>query len=368
MAQDKPPLSDLSFFRFPEVTGEVVRNILLFALALVLTVLLTVLVQRRVQHWLRMRSRREQFDRFSSEHRMEPAARAVLKRLMRYSGVADEFAFIHDTQAFELAVERLAAEADDAELAALGRLRRTMHLNVMNPELALVSTRQLLQDLPVRIVANIGEEKLDLYCALLRVDERHLLIDLPHEQEIFRLLAEHPHVFLLFWREREGEALFRITLEPIEQGRFPAFRARHAVRDPETEHRNAFRLSVDLPASYQFLERSELGRLRGRAAEHRTRQGEARVIDLSYGGASLIVREPLEERGLAQLAFELHGFPVRLMLEVLSGSPMADGQHLVRGQFRGLGEEARVRLNNVLYREQIKRLRDKQLLHIRPGG
>jgi hypothetical protein len=368
MAQDKPPLSDLSFFRFPELTGEVVRNIVLLILLLILTVLVTVALQGRVQRWLQHRSRRSRFAKAARGEHEDPQVRAVLRRLMRGAPVRDEFAFLHDAEAFETAAERLAAEGDDPELAALARLRRTHHLNVMNPELALVSTRQLLQDLPVRLLADIGPEKLDLYCALLRVDERWLLLDLPHEEEIFQLLRQHPQVLLLYWREREGEAVFRLVLEPMEEGPLVLFRARHALRDLDAAHRSAFRLSVDLPAEYQFLERSELSRLRKGGGERHARQGQARVIDLSYGGASVRVEEPLGERGLAQLAFELHGKPMRLMLEVLSSSPLPEGGHLVRGQFRGLGEEARVRLNNVLYREQIKRLRDKELLRIRPGA
>ena len=76
MAQDQWPLSDPSVFRLPEVTAEGVRNRLWYVLALALTVLLTVLAQTRVRHRLRMRSRRVWFDRFSSEHRMEPGVRA----------------------------------------------------------------------------------------------------------------------------------------------------------------------------------------------------------------------------------------------------------------------------------------------------
>ncbi|HKI97292.1 MAG TPA: PilZ domain-containing protein [bacterium] len=367
-ADDKSPLSDLSFFRFPGLTAEVVRNIALLLLALALTVLVTVVLHRRVQHWMRNRRRRSQLDRFSSEHHMTPAVRAVLRKLMRYANATDEYAFIQDAEAFERAAERLVEEGDDATFGNLGRLRQALHLNVMNPEIALVSTRQLLADLPVRLIANIGEEKLDLYCALLDVNEDYLLIDLAPDEEIRSLLERNPRVFLLYWRERGGEAVFRLDLEPVGGGAFPALRARHAFRDSAAEHRNAFRLSVDLPCTYQFLERSELGRRLGRGGGMPSHKGDGRLLDLSYGGASLMVPEPLAERGLAQLSFEVHGQPMRLMLEVLSRAPMVDGHYLVRGQFRGLGEEARVRLNNLLNREQVKRVRDRELLRIRPGA
>ena len=369
MEGDKWPLSDLSFFRVPDLTPDVVRNIALLLLLLALTVLATVLLQRWVQGWYRRRHRRTRFARAAGEPHMAPHVRAVLERLMRHAGAKDEFAFVHDALAFESAVADLAEQADDATLGALATLRRTLHLNAMNAEVQLVSTRQLLADLPVRVVANIGPERLDLYCTLLTVDERHLLIDLPPHAEIHRLLEAHPHVYLLYWREPGGEAVFRLVLEPIPDGNLPVFRAPHAFRAPDAEHRSAFRLSLDEPASYQFLERHELGRRVGRGGEAPpVRQGEGRVLDVSYGGASVVVDAPLDERGLAQLQFRLHGQPVRLMLEVLSREALTDGRWLVRGQFRGLGAEARVRLNNVLYREQIKRLREKDVLHIRAGG
>ena len=98
------------------------------------------------------------------------------------------------------------------------------------------------------------------------------------------------------------------------------------------------------------------------------RQGEGRLVDISYGGASLVVEEPLGERGFLQLRFQLHKHPMRMMLEALSCTPMAEGRFLLRGQFRGPGEEARIRLNNTLTREQIKRLREKELLRYTPGG
>ncbi len=236
----------------------------------------------------------------------------------------------------------------------------------MNPELGLVSTRQLLQDLPVRIEAMIGGEKLDLYCTLLAVDERYLLLDLPQDAEVRRLLRTHRDVLLLVWRENGGEAVFRITLEPLEDGDVVAFRARHAFRDTTAQQRTAFRLAVDLPATYQFVQRGELARRLGRAGEPRhLSRGDARITDLSFGGASLIVSEPLEERGLAQLHFDLQGKPVRLMLEVLSTTALTGGGWLVRGQFRGLGEDARVRLHAVLTREQLRRLRERESVRVR---
>lgn len=369
MAADKAPLSDLSFFRFPEVTGEVVRNIALLVLVLVLTVLLTVWAQNRIRLWSSSRSRRNRFHRQSDDERMAPAQRALLMRMMEQSGARDEYAFVHDATAFELAADRVVGEGDETRIAELGRLRQALHLNVMNPDRQLVCTRQLLPDLPVRLVAHIGDDRLDVYCALLHVDERALVIDPPQDEEILGLLQAHPRVFLLYWRETDGESMFRVTLEPMADGQMTAFRCLHAFRDAETETRSAFRLSTDLPVSYRYLERAELSRLRGlRSGAGQRAEGEGRLVDLSYGGASLSVAEPLEERGLAQLQFELHGKPVRLMLEVLSRTPLAEGGYLLRGQFRGLGAEARVRLHNVLYREQIKRLRERHVMHVRHGA
>jgi PilZ domain len=366
------PLPDLSLFHAAGLAAGRAPPALLALLAALaaalLALALALLLRRRLGHWLRMRLGRGGFERVAAEASLAPPQRALLRRLMRLAASADAGAFLRDARAFERAAERVAAEGDEATLAALGGLRRALQLDVMNPVLELICTRQLLADLPVRLLATLGEERLDLYCTLLEVNEGYLLLDLPQEPDLLALLERHPHAFLIYWREREGEAAFRITLEPVGPGSFPALRARHAFRDPGAEHRNAFRLSVDLPVTYQFLDRGELGRRVGRSGPAPAQEGQGRLADLSYGGASLVVPEPLAERGLAQLGFTLRGEPLRLVLEVLSRAPTGDGRHQVRGQFRGLGAEARVRLRTLLNREQIERLRDRERLRIRTGA
>jgi hypothetical protein len=369
MARDTHPLSDLSFFRFPELTGEVVRDIALLLVLLALTVLVTVALQNRVQRWLNRRAGRSHLGRFFQEHRLDARARALFQRLMALAGARDEFAFVLDAEAYEHAAAQMAERGDEAELAELALLRRALHLNVMNAERPLVSTRQLLAELPVRLVAHIGPELLDLYCALLSVDERHLLIALPEQDEVSRLLAAHPDVFLIYWREREGEAVFRIRLEPYAGEGTPLFGAAHAFRDPGAQQRDDFRLTLDVPATCQLVARPGAGRRApGAAAPPPAGPGEGRLLDLSYGGASLRVGEAPEPHALLQLGFDLHGRPLRLLLEVLSVTPEPEGRHLLRGRFRGLGEEARARLHASLYREQLRRLRDKALLHVRQDG
>ena len=363
------PLSDLSFFRFPDLTSDVVRNILLLVILLGLTVFFTILIQRKVANLSQKRSRRRTFDHFASDHRMDKPLREYLSRMVERSGKKDEFELINDSLAYESGVAELVETADEEELIQLGNLRRTLHLNVMNPEVDLVCTRQLLQDLPVRLLSTHEDGKLDLYCGLLAVSEDSLLIDLPFEEGIFTLLKKNPGVFLLFWREGEGETVFRVKLDVDEEGAFPVISARHVFVDEELANRASFRLSVDQPVTYRFMKRKDLLRRVGKPRRiESARELEGRLVDLGYGGASLLTYQPLDEHGFAQIGVKLQGQIMRLMLEVLSHSPQGTGQFLVHGQFRGMDEDTRVRLNRILSREQIKRLRGKEQLHFKPGA
>lgn len=366
---EKHPLSDLSFFRFPELTPEVVRNIVLLFLLLILTVAVTVWVQHRITEWVRTRSRRRTFERVSSELHMPAPAREVLVRLNELAGAKNEFDLVKNAQAFEEAVERLISETGgEAVESPLGHLRRALHLNVMNPDLELVCTRQLLQDLPVRLIVNIGEERLDLYCSLMKVTEETLLFDMPQAEDVLTLLRNNPDALLIFWREKEGETVFRIRLEPIEGQAIPLFRADHAFRDRDMAQRADFRLTTDLPLHFQFIASHDaLARKRKQPAPAPL-TGEGRLVDLSYGGASLVAPQPLAVGGFAQLNFKLHGHPLRMMLEVLSERPTGGGDYLVHGRFPVHADETGNLLRKMLVREQIKRLRDKDLLHFRPGA
>ena len=53
----KSPLDDLSFFKFPEVTPEVVRNIVLLFVVIALAVVATLFAQRFI-YWRQQRSAR----------------------------------------------------------------------------------------------------------------------------------------------------------------------------------------------------------------------------------------------------------------------------------------------------------------------
>ena len=366
---EKHPLSDLRFFRFPEITADVVVNIVLLVVLLIVTVAVTVIAQRRLSDWSRIRHRRQAFDRFSSTHHMPPPVRDVLERLGDMAGVKDGFELVRDAEAFESAVERLLAGASEAVEQAMAALRRSLHLNVMNPDLELVSTRQLLQDLPVRLLIAIEEERLDLYCSLFKVTEAELLFDLPPQEEIQQLLRSHPGALLFFWRETEGETLFPITLEPIEVEGFSLFRANHAFRDPEMAQRATFRLTLNRPMQYKYMEhRGIRGARSGKKDPTLVQEGEGRVVDLSYGGASLLVSQPLPPGGFAQLTFDLYGQSMRMMLEVLSQFPLSGGQYRVRGRFPVHPDEDGDRLHKTLVREQLKRLRESKLLHFKPDA
>ncbi len=372
---EKHPLSDLSFFRFPALTSDVVWNIVFFFGLLGLTVVVTVIVHRRLANWTRVRTRRQALHRFSSEHRMPEAMREVLEQLIEMADVATEFELMGNARVYEETVARLLArrpEAAEFHGRQLEKIRRALHLNVMNPELELVSTRQLLQDLPVRILIGPGGERLDLYCSVFKINEEVLIFDLPRRKEVLRLVRANPEALLVFWRPEDGETVFRIFLEPIEGEGLTLFRAAHVFREDELAQRAAFRLTTDIPLRYGYLEAravlSRQGFRDGKKGARETRTGEGRLVDLGYGGASLELPQQLHPGGFAQLNFELNGRPMEVLFEVLAVMPREEGRFLIRGRFPAHTDEGDQTLRKFLLREQTKRLRENEMLHIRTGS
>lgn len=360
--EDKPsPLSDLSFFRFPENTTETIASIIALFVLLGLTVLATVLIHRIIRDRHDVQYRRKDFDRVSSQGGMADNLKATLDDLVRLSPLRDGFDLVRDAMAYELAVARKVREDPQADLDALARLRRTHRLNVMNSNLTLVSTRQLLRDLPVRLIAKRGEECLDLYCALMDVNEGYLLIDVPPDKDIRATIQESEETQLIFWRDDLGETVFPIQLDVMPSGDVAFYRSSHVFRDEAAAARADFRLSVNFPLQYRYVERDKLGQAKAkRGAELGMLSGEGHLIDLSYGGAAFATADPLSQGGLAQLKFSIHDKGVHLMLEVLSHARLPDGRWRHHGQFRGMSAEVRTMVNHYISREQVVRLREKE--------
>ncbi len=369
---EKHPLSDLSFFRFPALTSDVVWNIALLFGLLGLTVVVTVMVQRRLAAWSRTRTRRVALHRFSSERSMPEAMRQVLERLMAMADVDTEFELVRQARVYEEAVARLLARnPQETEFLAgqLGKIRRILHLNVMNPDLELVSTRQLLQDLPVRILTGPGLERLDLYCPVFKMTEEVLIFDLPRRKEVVRAVRANPEALLVYWRPEDGETVFRISLEPVEGEGLTLFRAAHAFREDSLAQRTAFRLTTDIPLHFAYLAaRAVLSRRGGKKAAGETQAGEGLLVDLGYGGASLELPQMLKPGGFAQLNFQLGGRPMEVLFEVLSVMPRAGKDFLIRGRFPAHTDEGAETLRKYLAREQTKRLRENEMLRVRTGG
>ena len=366
---EKSPLSDLSFFKFPELTTDIVQNIVLVLLLMALTAVITVVLQR----WMYNRHHRTEHIKkaYSRANAMHESDQATLRTLLGHSPFHKIPDLLADSRAYESAVEVMVQGASAEGLASLAQLRRDLRRHVMNPQEELVSTRQLLAELPLRLVTSVGTERLDLYCDLLEVDESRLVFDLFHNEEVFQVLRAHPEVHLIYWREGGEEVVFRVRLEQIEgAGGVPMFRAGHAMRDSVSGQRDEFRLSVDLPATIHYVPRDALAK-GGGAKAAKPREAEGRLLDISFGGASFVSERPMPPGGFAQLQFELHGHKLRTMVEVLSTLGMGEGNYggyLVRGRLRGLAGDARQRLNDYLTREQVRRLREKEAFHFKSSG
>ena len=367
---EKSPLDDLSFFKFPDLTSDVVQNIAVLFVAIALSVVLTLVAQRLLNRFQSGSQFRRLLQKTARGSGLPSGQKAMLERLLSISSVDSSEKLLADAEAYEDAVRRAADNAPSEQLADLGGLRRVFHLNVMNPALEFVSTRQLLPDLPLRLVATVSGEKLDLYCSLLDIDEQFLYFDFQYDEEIYLLLEQAAQAILIYWREGEGETVFQLLPERVTAEESAAiFRAPHAFRDADIAQRVDFRLSVDLPLRYVYYQREALRKVRlKQPAGAGKQEGEGRLVDLSFGGAAFLAASSLAANGFAQLSFTIQKRPVQLMLEVLSSLSYADGTALVRGRLRGSREEGRAVLNRYLARQQITRLREKGIFRFKAGG
>jgi c-di-GMP-binding flagellar brake protein YcgR len=358
---------DLSFLRFPQGSPEAAAQVVGVIVVVLFTVTITLSAQRWYQRWTDRRPKK------GAEHvkagpKLNPRQQAALDLLRFYTDPLKLKHLLDDARVFESSVENALPTASEEDLADITALRRHLRMTVMNPDLQIVSTRQLLEDLPVRIIAAAGEDRLDLYCTVLQINEHFLLIDLPYQEEIYRLLMEHPAVHLVYWREESGEAMFDVTLEPIQQGTLSAFRVHHAVLAEDAAHRADFRLTVDLPVHYACVPREQLVRRKETGVQFTAIQGEGRLIDLSDGGGALVAPDALPVQGIAQLTFTLEDKPLRMMLELLTVTPGEGGHHVARGRFRGANPDSRSRLQAYLSREQFNRLRNKESILTKVAG
>ena len=293
-------------FRFPELNTDALANFGWLLLLLAATALATVIIHRMLERRHARRARRHALERLSTELQFPHHLQQLLALLVRISGHKEGSDLLRDAWTFEHAVQRLYDEDTYADQEAVQELRRHFHLNVSNPHLDTESTRQLLADQAIRLIASVEGETLDLYCTLVDVNESFLLIHLPEEPEIHALLEANPSVRLVVWREHEGETVFRTPLEFVPSEGMMLVHAKHAFRSKEQMKRSDFRLAVDFPVTYRYVERGQLNKLS--AAERQEldmRHGEGRMVDMSYGGAAFAADQQLSPGGFAQLKFSL---------------------------------------------------------------
>lgn len=351
----KSPLEDLSFFKFPDLTPGGIATIFLLLVLLVLVVMVTVMVQR----WIYARANPLQSQNMDGRTRegLPQNLTDLLNQIAKEAGLKNSGELVLNARAYETVVDRLVPVAGKETRENLERLRKRFHLNVMNQNLELVSTRQLLPDLPLRLQAHGGGEMLDLYCALLARDEAFMYFEVPYDKDIANTLLNCKKAWLVFWQEEAGETLFPVKLEPgfSEEGNL--IRSPHALAEKDLALRQEFRLSLESPVHYTYMAREKLKEVPDSAS---LRKGEGQMVDISYGGAAFLSDHYLPPGGFAQLILTLGKEPVRLMVEVISCSPPGEFPALVRGQVRGLGAEFRSAFTGYISREQIRRLREKK--------
>jgi hypothetical protein len=361
-------MKDLSFLRLPEGSSDSVAQFVLAMLLIAATILVTLMVQRRVQGWLDERRRERSTRKMPAGLKLDEATLGTVDLLRYFTDPEKEGELLKSSRFFEQAVDKLTPTATDEDLAGVTRLRERLKMTAANPEADLVSTRQLLGDQAVRLMATVGKERLELHTALLEVNERFLLIDFPYPEDLYKRLSVHAKVNLIYWREGGGEWVFPVTLEPIRSGAISAFRCAHVLNTKAEGHRGDFRLAVDLPVAFTCVTREELEEHKESGRELSVRKGEGRLVDLSFNGVALVAAEPMPAQAIAQLNFMLGGKPVRMMLEVLAATPLDGGKFMSRGRFRGAQEQFRDRLRAFVTSEQEKRTENKESVVTRVPG
>ncbi|MDH4122154.1 MAG: PilZ domain-containing protein [Deltaproteobacteria bacterium] len=375
MTPDAPPsleppkytLDDLSWLRFPVPSPQEVGWLIFVFMVIGAVVLAFMTVQWWRYRRLLAQSERNTYYKLSGLQNMTPRHQELLAELHRYANVRKDFQLLQSSEEFENAWDRWRADHPGRDVE-LDNLRRALRMTVMNPSMELTHTRQLMRDLPVRVVTSVEQERLDVYCSIMSTTADHLLLNIPEDPEIQWVLTQNPDVQLIFWRERDGEVLFPITLEVVEAGGMRMFRAAHAFRNTEAR-RAKYRLSVNLPITFHYLPPEEISRRKNPQGQEPPaglpEESKGRVIDLSFGGASFLCKEKLEEKGLVRMMLTIHNKPTVVIAEVLEANATEDGGWRHHVHIRGVDAEGRTALNTFLSREQVKRLREKEVFHFK---
>lgn len=353
-------------------------NLVWFVAAIVVSVGVTLLSQRLLARLTRAKREKAMLELTLGGKELPPEARAVLSALKSQAGVDSDLTLIADAMRFEQAVEAYLTRYPHADLNALETLRRLFRLNVMNQNVELVNTRQLLKDMPVRLHLRLGDERLDVYCSLLTVHPRFMVFQLPDLEELPIILAANPNCQVIFWRDGVGEVVFPIVLEMVRQGTLVMFRARHVYCDKAVS-RAEYRLSVDLPLRFRYIAQSVLVDEDAKAAPGQDKWlssgylaeedsleawDKGHLIDLSFSGLGFTCDRQLPAGGMAHMAFPIHGQEIYLMTEILGGREIHPGVWLHNAQMRGVAPQGKVSLNRFLSREQVKRLREKDIIRV----
>ena len=177
----QPLSTNLKWLRIPEGNSATITMFFAMMMVTVIAVLATLFLQGWLQRLVNRIRRKPVPYTNPMLSRLEAALREAAEQLKPLAGVKDAEDLLHDTKVLEPAIARYVERAPLVEdLSAFTKLRRRLVMTVMNPNMAVVSTRQLLPDLIVRIVTTVGQDRLDLYCPILEVSERYLLIDMPY--------------------------------------------------------------------------------------------------------------------------------------------------------------------------------------------
>ncbi|MDH4226086.1 MAG: PilZ domain-containing protein, partial [Deltaproteobacteria bacterium] len=181
------------------------------------------------------------------------------------------------------------------------------------------------------------------------------------------LIDRHPQAQLIFWRENDGETLFPVHLERVKSGGLSVLRAAHVFRQPGG-HRSNYRLTVNLPITYQYLSLEEISRTTRPPKPASQEDGQpapekGRIIDLSFRGAAFVCNRSLAPGGLVRLNFSIHNQPVTIIGEIIKTSVDKDDNWTHNMHVRGVEQGGKAALNQFLSREQIKRLREKEVFH-----
>ena len=184
------------------------------------------------------------------------------------------------------------------------------------------------------------------------VDEAHVRAEPLDKQVRFKVRAGM-ELQCRMWREEDARYVFRARLERIE-AKPELWVLRHARDFQRQQSRAHFRIPYDAAAEVELVDAPVHGPLEDAAERPPFARIRGRFGNLSAGGFSIIVSQPVVHQVLVRVEIDLGSEEkaVQAMGRVVGTAALSAGRHLVRASFIGMTDETRERISRFVFHKQ----------------